>query len=229
MSVLDPGGEDTVHRPEEEFPPARTRCQRLYLDAATGRMTPDPVEKETSVRYRGDDGEGMAVFDITFDRDVEIAGHMMLRLWVAAEGADDMDLFVMAEKLDTDGKLLRPIVKGAPFSGFDGAPVEWGTGRLRVSHRRLDPDRSSPSMPFNFHTGEQRLNPGEVVPVEIELCPMAMRWHAGQGLRVIVAGHNMEKPQFEHLPPIRTRNLGDHILHTGGKYATYLLAPVVAD
>jgi putative CocE/NonD family hydrolase len=229
MSVLDPGGEDVVHRPEDEFPPARTRYQRLYLDATGGRMSAEPLEKEASVRYRGDDGEGTAAFDITFHEDVEITGHMMLRLWVEADGADDMDLFVMAEKIDVDGKLLRPIVKGAPFSGFDGAPVEWGTGRLRVSHRRLDPDRSTPSMPFNYHTEEQRLNPGEVVPVEIELCPMSMQWHAGQGLRVVVAGHNMEKPQFKHLPPIQTRNRGDHILHTGGKYAAYLLVPVVKD
>jgi predicted acyl esterase len=229
MSVLDPGGEDIVHRPEEEFPPAGTRYQRLYLDAAGGRMTPDPVEKEASIRYRGDDGQGKATFDITFDGDREITGHMMLRLWVEADGADDMDLFVMAEKIGADGKPLRPIVKGAPFSGFDGAPVEWGTGRLRVSQRRLDPERSSPSMPFHFHTKEKRLTAGEVVPVEIELCPMGMRWHAGQSLRVIVAGYNMERPQFEHLPPIQTRNKGHHILHTGGKYAAYLLVPVVTD
>jgi len=66
-----------------------------------------------------------------------------------------------------------------------------------------------------------------VVPVEIELCPMSMRWHAGQSLRVIVAGYNMEKPQFEHLPPIQTRNRGHHIVYTGGKYDSYLLVPVV--
>jgi hypothetical protein len=56
-----------------------------------------------------------------------------------------------------------------------------------------------------------------------------MRWHAGQGLRIIVAGYNMEKPQFKELPPIQTRNRGTHILHTGGKYDAYLLVPVVAD
>jgi putative CocE/NonD family hydrolase len=227
MSVLDPGGEDTLHRPEEGFPPAGTQYRRFYLDAGSGRMAPEPVEKESSVRYRGDDGQGRGVFDITFDEDVEITGHMKLRLWVEAEGADDMDLFVMADKLDPEGNPLRPIVKGAPFSGFDGAPVEWGTGRLRVSHRRLDPGCSSPSMPYHFHTKEERLAPGEIVAVEIELCPMGMRWHAGQGLRVMVAGYNMENPQFKELPPIQTRNRGMHILHTGGKYDAYLLVPAL--
>ncbi len=227
MSVLDPGGEDIVHRPENEFPPARTLYQKLFLDAARGSMSPEPVCGETSVCYRSDDGQGRAVFDITFDEEVEITGHMMLRLWVEADGAEDMDLFVAAEKLDPEGNRLRPIVKGAPFSGFEGAPVEWGIGRLRVSHRKLDPDRSSPSMPCAFHTEELLLAAGRIVPVEIELCPMSMRWHPGQRLRIIIAGHNLEKPQFDHLPPIQTRNRGGHVIHTGGRYAAYLLVPFV--
>jgi predicted acyl esterase len=77
-----------------------------------------------------------------------------------------------------------------------------------------------------IHTREQRLGPGETVPVEIGLCPTAMRWHAGQKLRITVAGYNMEKPQFDHLPPIATRNRGEHILYTGGRYDSYLLVPV---
>ena len=228
MSVLDPGGEDIVHRPENEFPPARTRYRRLFLDAENGRMTSDPPANTASVRYRSDDDRSTTAFTITFSEETEITGHMVLHLWVEADGADDMDLFVVAEKLDKDADRLQPIVKGAPFSGFDGAPVEWGTGRLRVSHRRCAASQPPPALPFHLHTGEQRLHPGEIVPVEIELCPMSMRWHAGQKLRVLIAGYNMEKPQFEELPPIRTRNRGTHIIHTGGKYDSSLWVPVTA-
>ena len=42
----------------------------------------------------GDGGENAvseAVFNYTFDRDTEIAGYLKLRLWVGAQGADDMD------------------------------------------------------------------------------------------------------------------------------------------
>jgi predicted acyl esterase len=47
LSVLDPGGNDQVNRIENEFPLARTQSAKLYLDAATGILSPDPMEKET--------------------------------------------------------------------------------------------------------------------------------------------------------------------------------------
>ena len=92
MSILDPGGTDVVGRAEDEFPLAQTHYQKLFLDAATDRLSPDPVTKESIFRYKADDGKGKATFTITFDQDTELTGYMKLRLWVEAEGANDMDL-----------------------------------------------------------------------------------------------------------------------------------------
>ena len=46
-----------------------------------------------------------ATFNLKFEKDVELTGYLKLRLWVEAEGSNDMDLFVTVQKLDTEGKL----------------------------------------------------------------------------------------------------------------------------
>jgi len=62
---------------------------------------------------------------------------MKLKLWVQADGSDDMDLFVAIEKIDRAGYLV-------PFAFFgnhdDGPSPLGGSG---FSHRELDKDKST--------------------------------------------------------------------------------------
>ena len=98
-------------------------------------------------------------------------------------------------------------------------------GRLRVSHRETDPERSFPWLPLHRHRVEQFLKPGEIVPCDIPIWPTGIMCHAGEQLRLTVAGFN---PIPFHLPGIPgpvTRNKGDHIIHTGGERDSYLLVP----
>lgn len=37
-----------------------------------------------------------------------------------------------------------------------------------------------------------RIGPGEIVPVDISIRPMGMRWHAGEKFSVTVTGYNPE-------------------------------------
>ena len=204
LSVLDPGGTDEVGRAEEAFPPSRVQYEKLFLDAKTGKLTLDGVTEESSVHYKADDGKGKVTFRIRFDKETELIGFLKLRLWVQADGADDMDLFVLVQKRDDP----------------------WPTGKLRVSRRQLDPERSTPSQPFQTHAAEELLSPGQIVPVEIPLTPIGMRWHAGEQLRVIVSGYDPVPPTLPGVPIAPTRNKGDHIIHTGGKYDSHLLFPI---
>jgi len=227
VTVCDPGGVDQVNRPETDWPLPQTQYQKLFIDAATGTLSPSPVTKESSVRY--DAKEGQATFTIRFDKDTDLTGHVKLRLWVEADGADDMDLFVRVQKLDEQGNPFYVPVVGYPDGGFRG----W----LRVSHRELDEARSTPYQPYHTHRREQLLKPKEIVPVDIEIWPMGMIWHAGQQLRVIVSGHFILPWELlKHLPPealealptrFVMRNKGNHIIHTGGKYDSHLLVPVI--
>ena len=219
LSVLDPGGVDKVNRTENEFPLARTNYKSLYLDAATGILSPGPVAQEAAVRYQSDDGKGQAAFTIRFDEETELTGYMKLRLWIEANGADDADLFVLVQKLDEQGKVLSPLVWNRPTP----AP----TGRLRASHRELDEKLSTASEPFHTHRREQLLIPGQIVPVDIGLWPISMLWHKGQQLRVLVAGYDPVPPLLPMMAQPATRNKGEHIIHTGGKFDSHLLVPMV--
>ncbi|WP_229118438.1 hydrolase CocE/NonD family protein, partial [Actinomyces israelii] len=89
---------------------------------------------------------------------------------------------------------------------------------MRLSYTRCSADanqesRSScPRMPFCL------------IPA---IPPMAMRWYAGEQLRLLVAGYNMQSPEFNFLAPTKTLNKGRTVLHVGGRYDSHLLAPVL--
>jgi predicted acyl esterase len=142
---------------------------------------------------------------------------MKLRLWVEADGSDDMDLFVAIQKLDGKGNLLPTMVLGKPHPG--------ASGLLRASHRELDESKSTPSEPCHPHTREQLLKPKEIVPVEIGIWPTSRIWHAGEQLRVVVSGHYVREPGWFEPFGWEVRNKGQHIIHAGGKYDSHLLVP----
>ena len=243
LSVLDPGGVDQVNRPENEFPLARTQYRSLYLDGRSGTLSPEPVSMESAVLYKADDGKGKAVFTIRFDQDTELTGYMKLHLWVEAKGANDMDLFVIVQKLSKRGSLFSSMTMSPPnrflrsllrllwffkvkklaLMFFTGA-----NGRLRVSHRQLDPERSTPFEPHLTHRAEELLRPGQIVPVDIPIWPLSMLWHAGQQLRIVIAGYNLSPAALPGVEPPMVLNKGEHIIHTGGKYDSHLLVPVIS-
>lgn len=218
LDVMDAGDVDyQVNRAEQEFPLARTQYEKLFLDADTGQLSLNPLMQESSVSY--DASKGRAAFSIRFDEDTELTGYMKLHLWVEADGADDMDLFITVQKLNDKGNFLPTLVLGQPYPG--------ASGLLRVSQRELDEVRSTPFEPFLIHRREQLLKPKEIVPVEIGIWPSSKFWHAGQQLRVVVSGHYIRAPGWFEPFAWDLRNRGEHIIHTGGKYDSYLLVPKI--
>lgn len=204
------------NRPERSFPIKRTEYKKLYLDAANARLSFEPVAATSSVSYDGN--TGIANFDIKFEEDTEITGYMKLHMWVEADGHDDMDMFVNIQKLDTKGEWLPVDVLGEPHPGT------WG--KMRASHRSLDEDLSTDFQPIQSHLKEEKLSPGEIVPVDIEIVPISRFWHKGQSLRIQIAGCYIREGWFEPLT-WDTDNHGNHIIHTGGEYKSYLQIPVI--
>lgn len=215
-------------RAETEWPIARTGYVPLYLDAATRGMSREPIAAESQVAYdatkRGEDAE-RAVFDFAFDEPTELVGHMKLKLWVATDKGDDMDLFVAVQKLAADGA----VVPFAYYAQFEDGPV--ALGWLRVSHRELDPDLSTPYQPVLKHERELKVAPDEIVPVEIEIWPSGTRFEAGERLRLIVQGcdiYDYPKPSV-YARHEELVNQGTHVIHTGGGCDSHLLIPVISD
>ena len=135
-----------------------------------------------------------------------------------------MDLFVAIQKLDETGAIV-PFVF---YAMLENGPV--ALGWLRVSHRELDPERSTPQQPFHTHAREQLLKAGERVPVEIEIWPSSTLFRAGETLRVVVQGQDIPREGLPNAPFARhenTRNRGTHVIHTGGATDSHLLMPVI--
>jgi predicted acyl esterase len=98
---------------------------------------------------------------------------------------------------------------------------------LRASHRATDPTRSLPARPFHPHEVIQKLNRGEIVPIDIQIWPMGMKWRAGEQLQVLIAGHKLSTVEMPGLAPPSTVNKGRVKIHTGGRHDSYLVVPVV--
>ena len=204
-------------RPENEWPLARTEYKKIYLNAKNGKIGDAPVKEAAKVSY--DPIKGETNFEYTFRKDTELTGYMKLRLWVEAEGHDDMDLFVNIKKTSTKGEEL-PVT----IFGTEKHPGSWG--KMRVSARHLDEELSTEYQPVHTHDRVEKLKPGEIVPVDIEIWPISRIWHKGQKLRIQIAGRYIRDPWFEPLAWLPD-NKGKHVIHTGGKYDSYLLIPVI--
>jgi hypothetical protein len=98
-------------RDEAEWPLARIEPTPLWLGADGGLHLAAP---HAAGKTAYDAQTGSAVFEHRFAQDTEITGHASLRLWVEAEGADDMDLFVALQSMTPPARLWgRP---STPFS-----------------------------------------------------------------------------------------------------------------
>ena len=212
-------------RTDKAWPLPGTEYTKLYLNA-DGKLQRDPVASESTVRYAALGGGGeasRAQFDIKFDRRTDLVGHMKLRLWMSADGADDMDIFVAIQKLNAAGEIVPFVV----LNLFDDGPV--ALGWMRASRRELDPGQSTEYKPVQSHCRDQKLNPGEIVPLDIEIWPSGTRFDAGETLRVVVQGtdiyvHPKGTVQDLHQDTV---NREHHVIHAGGKYDSHLLVPVI--
>lgn len=205
-----------VQRKENEFPLERTEYKRYYLDATSMTMQDRPVIQTSSVIYEGNTQE--AVFDIEFTEDTELTGYISLRLFVEADGHDDMDMFFNIQKADKEGNWIPWTTLGEPHPGA------WG--KCRVSHRELDPELSTMFQPIMAHKRELKLSKGEIVPIDVEIVPSSRIWHKGEKLRIQIAGRYIREGWFEPLA-WDTDNHGNHIIHTGGEYESYIQVPVI--
>ena len=183
LSVLNPGGRDIVGRAEDEFPLARTVYRKLYLSAADSTLQASLPQQEITDIYQSAAKDNKVTYRYRMDKPTEITGYMKLHLWVSAPDHDDMDLAVRVEKLSKDGQ---------PLPDRAGNRIV-ATGQLRVSLRQLDTLRTTEAEPYYTFTGEQKLKPGEIVPVEIEIWPMGLFFERGEILQLTVGAYQPEK------------------------------------
>ncbi|MEB7065150.1 CocE/NonD family hydrolase [Mammaliicoccus sciuri] len=209
------------------FPLPNTKETALYLDGSDMTLKDLKPEASTKVSYNSEsEGKDEVRFNKVFNEDTELTGNMKLKLWVSAEEADDMDLFVGIKKINKQGEEVN-------FPDFNH--IEHGqvaSGWLRVSHRELDTEKSTPLQPWHKHETELKLAKDEIVPVEIEILPSSTLFKKGEQLQVVVKASEVVKGNST--PGLKTRyeheetvNKGVHNIYVGDKYDSHLLIPVI--
>jgi predicted acyl esterase len=233
MAVLEPGGQDRLNVPYTSWPLEQTRYERLYLGAGQ-HLQVTPAAEALEASYPATTGQ--SIFTYRFPRETQLTGYLKAHLWVEAKGANEADLFVLVEKLDKNGKLLVPDPKSA--RQYIPIPPAGTHGRLRVSLRKLDPTLSTDFIPIQSFDQPQMLNAGEIVPVDIAIMPASEIFHAGEQLRLTIAGHEFPAPGpkvvasgllafMKPLLPVPTKNAGVHVIHGGVDHPSFLQIPVI--
>uniref|UniRef100_L2FYX2 X-pro dipeptidyl-peptidase c-terminal non-catalytic domain-containing protein n=1 Tax=Colletotrichum fructicola (strain Nara gc5) TaxID=1213859 RepID=L2FYX2_COLFN len=220
---------------EEEFPPKRTEYREMFF-GAEGKLLAEAPSESTSVGYASADGESIG-FTFTFTETTRVMGLPKAVLFMSCPDHDDMDVYVMIQKLDKDGTQMKNLNipwKGIPIKSFEEFKPEEETevvlykgpvGILRASHRAIDESKSMhPHWPYHPHEKEEKITPGEVVRLDIGIWALGVEFEAGEGVRVVVSGKSFAVNNFglDH-----TLNRGRHVVHLGGEYASRVVLPFV--
>jgi uncharacterized protein len=231
-------GEKFVLRGEDEWPLARTRWTRFFLDPATMALNPTPVAAAGKLEYEAQ-GQGLT-FWMTMERETEITGPMAAKLFVASS-TKDTDLFVIVRVFDPQGKEVT-------FMGSTDPNTPIANGWLRASHRRLDEKRSLPYHPYHPHDRVEPLRPGEVYECDVEIVTSCIVVPAGWRVALTIRGKDYEYDgglsEFAKTFHYGTRGTGGMThadpddrpadvfggrvtLHAGGSRGSYLLLPII--
>jgi uncharacterized protein len=225
---------------EEDWPIPRTQYERYYLHAApagTGdflSLSASVPGEAMSVTYGADTEPlpdphwscGASFVTDPLPDEILIAGYITLVLWVSST-SHDMQIHAALRVLDENGVEI-PYAVGSPAM-HRHFPV--AQGALKVSHRKLDPDRSTLYRPFHTHRKEdcQPLKSGEIVEARVELWPTTALVHEGHRVRLDVQPVTVRGLQHPFIDPADTGyQVGAaNTIHTGPHHQSYIQLPVI--
>lgn len=245
-----------VDRPTLSYPPPEFTWEKLYLDSSSASLsrnqpTQDSVASYDATKYhdvfaRGT--EDRLAFRHRFEKYTELCGFSKVELYMSTDELDDMDVFVVIKKLDTEGNVLThqniPMEDLPQGTTYKDIPVEniWQyvgpNGRLRASHRAVteepgyDPAKLtllSDAYVYHAHDHEDKIEPGKAVKMDIMLWPGGMIFDKGESMSLEVMGHIPIIPEFTGLEKnMPNHNKGKHMIHTGLEHPSTLLVALSA-
>ena len=185
-------GEKFVARGENDWPLARTRWTKYFLQPNGQGLGPDTPTAETTLSYEPT-GDGLTFRTPPLNKSLEITGPIAAKLWVSSQ-TTDADLFLVLRLFDPAGTEVT-------FIGANDPRVPVALGWLRASHRKLDPKMSRPYRPWHSHDEEWPLTPGEPVELDIEIWPTCIVVPPGYRLALTVRGKDYEVDGRDAAPP----------------------------
>ena len=226
-------------RGENEWPLARTTWTKLYLDAADVAAQWEPAPQPGRNTYRGF-SDGVTFMTPPLAERIEITGPIAAKLFVSSE-TDDADIFVVF-------RVFRADLKEVTFQGHTDPHATIGQGWLRASHRKLDPEKTLPYRPYHAHDELQKLEPGEIYELDIEVWPTCIVIEPGYRIAVSIRGKDYEYPGGTGGPAVRMLGAFTGVgpfrhddetnrpratfdrnvtIHTGPDHPAHLLLPVI--
>ncbi|KAI1860363.1 uncharacterized protein JN550_011515 [Neoarthrinium moseri] len=182
LAILDPGHEDELNRPVGTWPVDGTTPTRFYPQA-DGALSTTAFKNKTVASYEVGGNSSSLTFKYTVPHGelLEINGYSKVRFWVEANGSNDMELQFLLEKRAANGSAF------AGFGATASNPTVSSTEYIRVSHRALDTQRSTNFEPYLTHDREELLSAGQIVPIEVGLWPIAIRFHPGESFVLTIS------------------------------------------
>jgi uncharacterized protein len=224
---------------EHEWPLARTKWTKFYLDGDTHALSLTPPKMPSNISFRGM-GEGATFVSAPFDRDTEITGPMASQLTVSSS-TDDADIFLVF-------RVFAPDMREITFVGAIDPHTPIAQGWLRASHRKLEPALTTPWRPYHTHDERQPLTPEVPVALDVEIWPTSIVVPKGYRIALSVRGKDYEwqkstgaklsnfknellgcGPFLHNDPRDRPRAIfdGTTTVHTGGDDPAHILVPII--
>lgn len=241
VQVRRPNG--TFWRDATDWPLPGTHWERYYLDARSASMTPGPQHFAPARKSYAALSDGLTFTTRPFTEETEFTGPIGVRLWVGSSTAD-MDIFAALRLIDPQGRDVA-------FVGNSDPNVPLDLGYLRVSHRAVEPSNASAYLPFHPHLTAEPMTPGQFYSADVEFIePTSIVIPKGYRLALTIRGKdfgygpdaNIVHADDYRLPDAQNSGLffaahagrdtalygGINTVATGGKHASYLLLPRIA-
>ncbi|MFP6890291.1 MAG: CocE/NonD family hydrolase [Nitrospinota bacterium] len=236
LNLRRPFTSEVKLRKEGEWPLKGTKWTKLYLHAGgEGKLDWTAPKASRSKTFRALT-RGVTWTSPPLKQETEITGPMVAKLFISSS-TRDADLFVTVQAFSPQGKEVY-------FQGTVDPKTPLAQGCLRASHRKLDPEKSTPSRPYHTHDDKQPLIPGRIYELDLEIWPQCIVLPKGFRIAVNISGQDFDRPGPSVAAYVPSRGSGpflhDHpadrpkevfggrtTLHTGPKHAAHLLLPII--
>lgn len=238
MVVRHPGNRFS-RRSAAQWPLPDTQWIQFYLDLSDCSLRSDPCGDVVPLSFEAL-SDGVTFVTPPLTQELHIIGASAAKLFVSSS-TEDADLFLIL-------RLFSPDFNEVTFSGSNDPHTPLAHGWLRASHRKLDRQRSLPYRPYHTHDEVQKLVPGQVYELDIEIWPTCIIAPQGYRLALSIRGKDYVYPgdpsgiggrigqPATGVGPFRHGDKADRApelyagittLHSGPKDQPYLLLPAV--
>lgn len=184
-------------------------------------------------------------FGYTFNEYTEFIGFSKAVLYVSTDAGDDLDVYVVIRKVDKNGKPLLNCnipMKDMP-AGTTQADIPNNNihkyigphGALRASFREVLPEEpgltaearklTSPAETVLSFAKEEKIRPGQIIKLEIQIWPGGIVFAPGESLRFEVKGNEILLPEIVSIAGKNNPNKGNATIYSSQEYPSHVLLP----